>query len=131
MRYLSSAVAAIAIALCLLSGAPSAQDADGHLSGLVDTLARGERAYGVSTYDLSLENARSLTRADIDYVYVDMEHGPMDFGALHTFLLGMIDKQAIAAKRAARGSGFRRSCGSPRTAASRPSGRSSRRSTSG
>ena len=96
MRYLSSAVAAIAIALCLLSGAPSAQDADGHLSGLVDTLARGERAYGVSTYDLSLENARSLARADIDYVYVDMEHGPMDFAALHAFLLGMIDKQAIA-----------------------------------
>ena len=50
----------------------------------------------MSTYDLSLENARSLARADIDYVYVDMEHGPMDFGALHTFLLGMIDKQAIA-----------------------------------
>ena len=96
MRYLSSAVAAIGITLCLLSGSPSAQDAGGHLSGLVDKLARGERAYGVSTYDLSLENARSLARADIDYVYVDMEHGPMDFRALHTFLLGMTDKQAIA-----------------------------------
>ena len=96
MRYFSSAVAAIGITLCLLSGSPSAQDAGGHLSGLVDKLARGERAYGVSTYDLSLENARSLARADIDYVYVDMEHGPMDFRALHTFLLGMTDKQAIA-----------------------------------
>ena len=50
----------------------------------------------MSTYDLSLENARSLARADIDYVYVDMEHGPMDFAALQGFLLGMIDKQAIA-----------------------------------
>ena len=96
MRYLSSAAAATAIALCLLSGAPSAQDAGGHLSSVVDKLARGERVYGVSTYDLSLENARSLARADIDYVYVDMEHGPMDFRALHAFLLGMIDKQAIA-----------------------------------
>ena len=62
----------------------------------MDKLARGDRVYGVSTYDLSLENARSLARADIDYVYVDMEHGPMDFRALHAFLLGMIDKQAIA-----------------------------------
>ena len=96
MPHFASAAAAIGITLCLLSGTPSAQDADGHLSGLVDTLARGERAYGVSTYDLSLENARSLARADIDYLYVDMEHGPMDFAALQGFMLGMIDKQAIA-----------------------------------
>ena len=73
----------------------SAQDAGEHLSSVVDKLSRGERVFGVSTYDLSLENARSLARADIDYVYVDMEHGPMDFTALHTFLLGLIDKQAI------------------------------------
>ncbi len=84
-----------AIALALLAAA-SAQAPPDHLSSVVDKLARGERVFGVSTYDLSLENARSLARADIDYVYVDMEHGPMDFRALHTFLLGMIDKQAIA-----------------------------------
>ena len=83
------------IALALLA-APAAQEPADHLSSVVDTLARGERVFGVSTYDLSLENARSLARAHIDYVYVDMEHGPMDFTALHTFLLGMIDKQAIA-----------------------------------
>ena len=71
----SRLVFAIAAFALLLTASVSAQDAGGHLSGLVDTLARGERAYGVSTYDLSLENARSLARADIDYVYVDMEHG--------------------------------------------------------
>ena len=87
-------VAAV-IGLALLA-APGAQAPADRLSSVVDKLARGERVFGVSTYDLSLENARSLARADIDYVYVDMEHGPMDFTALHTFLLGMIDKQAIA-----------------------------------
>ncbi len=86
----------LGIALLLLAAVPSAQDAGGHLSSVVDKLSRGERVFGVSTYDLSLENARSLARSDIDYVYVDMEHGPMDFTALHTFLLGLIDKQAIA-----------------------------------
>ena len=86
---------AAGIALVLVS-TPAAQEPADHLSSVVDGLARGERVFGVSTYDLSLENARSLARADIDYVYVDMEHGPMDFTALHTFLLGMIDKQAIA-----------------------------------
>lgn len=89
--------AALLVAVALLAAAaPSAQEAGEHLSGLVDRLSRGERAFGVSTYDLSLEHARSLARSDIDYVYVDMEHGPMDFTALHTFLLGLTDKQAIA-----------------------------------
>ena len=94
---LFSVLALVAVAAFPWAGSLYAQDAGGHLSGLVDTLARGERAYGVSTYDLSLENARSLARSDIDYVYVDMEHGPMHFAALQAFLLGMIDKQAIAA----------------------------------
>ena len=56
-----------------LAVAPAAgQAAAGHLSSVVDKLARGERVFGVSTYDLSLENARSLARSGIDYVYVDM-----------------------------------------------------------
>ena len=92
---MSKTLIAAGMALLLLS-TPAAQEPADHLSSVVDKLARGERVFGVSTYDLSLENARSLARADIDYVYVDMEHGPMDFTALHGFLLGMIDKQAIA-----------------------------------
>ena len=92
---MSKTLIAAGMALLLLS-TPAAQEPADHLSSVVDRLAAGERVFGVSTYDLSLENARSLARADIDYVYVDMEHGPMDFRALHTFLLGMIDKQAIA-----------------------------------
>ena len=75
-------------------GVPSAQQT-AHISAVVEKLSRGERVFGVSTYDLSLENARALARADIDYVYVDMEHGAMDFGALQTFLLGMTDKAAV------------------------------------
>jgi 4-hydroxy-2-oxoheptanedioate aldolase len=82
-------------AVCLASGLTSAQQVDDHVSSVVDRLSRGERVFGVSTYDLSLENARSLARSDIDYVYVDMEHGAMDFAALQTFLLAMTDKAAI------------------------------------
>ena len=75
-------------------GVPSAQQTD-HLNAVVEKLSRGERVFGVSTYDLSLENARALARADIDYVYVDMEHGSMDFGALQAFLLGLTDKATV------------------------------------
>ena len=81
-------------ALCVTVGVPSAQQT-GHLNAVVEKLSRGERVFGVSTYDLSLENARALARADIDYLYVDMEHGPMDFGALQTFLLGLTDKATV------------------------------------
>jgi 4-hydroxy-2-oxoheptanedioate aldolase len=48
---------------------------------------------------LSLENARGLARANIDYVYLEMEHGPMDFEGLHRFTVGMIDKAAILKKQ--------------------------------
>ena len=90
-------VVAVTIAAALLrpGGTPSAQQAAVHLNSVVEKLARGEGVFGVSTSDLSLTNARALARADIDYVYVDMEHGTMNFDALQTFLLGMIDKAAV------------------------------------
>ena len=79
---------------CIAVGVLVAQTEE-HVSALAHKLSRGERVFGVSTYDLSLENARALARADIDYVYVDMEHGAMDFAALQIFLLGMTDKAAV------------------------------------
>lgn len=91
---LLTAIVTATVAICLGVTAPSAQQA-GHISAIVEKLSRGERVFGVSTYDLSLENARALARSDIDYVYVDMEHGAMDFGALQAFLLGMTDKAAL------------------------------------
>ena len=87
----------VAVAGWLAAAPATGQAADeGHLSAVVDKLARGERVFGVSTYDLSLENARSLARSDIDYVYVDMEHGPQDFRALQAFLLGLTDRAGVA-----------------------------------
>ena len=91
----SVAGTACTAAVCIAVSAPLAQQSADHVNSLVDTLSRGERVFGVSTYDLSLENARALARADIDYVYVDMEHGAMDFAALQIFLLGMTDKAAV------------------------------------
>ncbi|HIE92880.1 MAG TPA: hypothetical protein EYQ83_08445, partial [Acidobacteria bacterium] len=86
-------------ALCVLAThltwiTAATQPSEEHLSPLVAKLVGGHRAFGVSTYDLSLENARSLARSDLDYVYVDMEHGPMDFVALQIFLLGLTDRAA-------------------------------------
>jgi 4-hydroxy-2-oxoheptanedioate aldolase len=75
-----------------------AQPPPKHLNPVIEKLAAGKPFFGVQTGDLSLENARSLARADIDYVYLEMEHGPMDFEGLHRFTVGMIDKAAILKK---------------------------------
>jgi len=86
----------LAVAFVTAVGIP-AQQGQSHINSVADRLSRGERVFGVSTYDLSLENARSLAQSEIDYVYVDMEHGAMDFSALQTFLLGMTNKAFVHA----------------------------------
>src|SRR3984957_5842491 len=80
------------------AGTLSAQEASKHLNPVIEKLAAGKPFIGFQTGDLSLENARSLARANIDYVYLEMEHGPMDFEGLHRFSVGMIDKAAIIRK---------------------------------
>ena len=80
------------------TGTLFAQSTPKHLNPVIEKLAAGQPFFGVQTGDLSLENARALARADIDYVYLEMEHGPMDFEGLHRFTVGMIDKAAILKK---------------------------------
>ena len=83
------------------SGRPSAQGQGAsalHLNPVIEKLAQGKAFVGVNTGDLSLENARTLARAPIDYVYVDMEHTPLNFDALHMFLLGMSDRGRVLRK---------------------------------
>ena len=90
----------IAVIAVLISawGTMSAQSTPKHLNPVIEKLAAGQPFFGVQTGDLSLENARALARADIDYVYLEMEHGPMDFEGLHRFTVGMIDKAMILKK---------------------------------
>ena len=60
LRPVLAAAAGLAV-LAALSGAPFAQ-APVHLNLMIETLARGEVAFGVSNEDLSLENAREDDR---------------------------------------------------------------------
>jgi 4-hydroxy-2-oxoheptanedioate aldolase len=89
--------AAICAALGLTAGAPRAQ-APPHLNPVVAKLAAGRTVYGLSTADLSLVHARETARAPVDFVYVDMEHNPLDFPALHLFLMGMTDRAMVLKK---------------------------------
>jgi 4-hydroxy-2-oxoheptanedioate aldolase len=68
------------------------------LNRTIELLAQGRPAFGILSHDRSLDNARALARSDLDFVIVDMEHGPLDIETLRVFLLGMIDKERILAK---------------------------------
>ena len=79
--------AAALTAATILAAAPSAQGPYLHLNPVVEKLTQGEHVFGVSTADLSLQNARALADdPTIDYVYVDMEHNPLRFEQLEQFV---------------------------------------------
>lgn len=89
-------LAGAAVLVALLVPAPTAQQPYLHLNPVVEKLSQGKHVFGVSTSDLSLQNARSLARdPNIDYVYIDMEHNAMRFDQLEIFLSAMTDKAGI------------------------------------
>ena len=90
--------AALAAAAVLAPVVPSAQQKAPHLNPVIAKLAEGKTVYGLITGDLSFANARETAQAPVDFVYVDMEHNPLDFPALNIFLLGMTDRGAVLRK---------------------------------
>ena len=98
MRRFLVFTAAVATLASMMPKWPSAQTQVLHLNPVIERLAKGQPFVGVNTGDLSLENARTLARAPIDYVYVDMEHTPLNFEGLHMFLMGMSDRGMVLKK---------------------------------
>ena len=85
-------------AVFMPAGIASAQEAPLHLNPAVEKLAHGQPIIGTQTDDMSLQNCHSLARLDFDYVYVDMEHGPLNLDGLAYCLAAMADKAAILKK---------------------------------
>jgi len=91
-------VAAALFSVLLTPGRPSAQQQLLHLNPVIAKLVQGKTVYGLNTGDLSLAYAREVARAPVDFVYADLEHNPLDFPALHMFLLGMSDRGLVLKK---------------------------------
>jgi 4-hydroxy-2-oxoheptanedioate aldolase len=96
-RLLGAAGSAAAL-LVALAGAPSAQQPYLHLNPAVEKLAAGKPIIGTQTGDMSLQNCHSLARLDMDYAYVDMEHGALNLDGLATCIAAMVDKAAALKK---------------------------------
>jgi 4-hydroxy-2-oxoheptanedioate aldolase len=86
------AIAALGALLAVELSAQLPALSPAHLNPAIAKLASGKTVYGVLTQDLSRENARILGRRDTDFVYVDMEHSPLNMDALANFVAAMNDK---------------------------------------
>jgi len=75
-----------------------AQGAGPRLNKAIELLETDEPAFGLLSFDYSLNNARSLSRSGLDFIIIDMEHAPFDVERIREFLLGMTDKRAILEK---------------------------------
>ena len=75
-----------------------AQGSAVRLNKAIELFENNEPAFGLLSFDYSLNNARSLSRSGLDFIIVDMEHAPFDVERIRQFLLGMTDKRAILEK---------------------------------
>lgn len=75
-----------------------AQADDVRLNKAIELLASEETAFGILSFDYSLNNARAMARSGLDFIIIDMEHAPFDVEQLRQFLLGMTDKRMILEK---------------------------------
>ena len=82
--------------LSLLVIANCAQAEDNRLNRTIELLEQDDPVFGIFTADFSLTNARALATSGLDFIFIDMEHSPLDFQTLRVFLLGMTDKATIA-----------------------------------
>lgn len=100
MTHLTLAVltAFLLAALPASLGAQATSPSTVRLNRTVELLERGQATFGIFSHDRSLENARALARSGLDFVLIDMEHGPLDIERLRIFLLGMTDRRRIQEK---------------------------------
>ncbi len=103
MMLMASPRSAVLVAVCTLVAGPNLsaptplEAQDTRLSRVIDLLDGDDAVFGIISGDWSLTSARALSRSGLDFIIIDMEHGPWNPETLRIFLLGMTDKQRMAA----------------------------------
>ena len=92
-------VSAALLGVLWLTGSAPAQEPALHLNPAVEKLAHGQAIVGTQTDDVSLQNCHALARLNVDYSYVDMEHGPLNLDGLAFCIAAMVDKASILKKK--------------------------------
>lgn len=66
------------------------------INKMIRLIKQDQKPYGVFVNDLTDHNARWLVKQGVDMVLIDFEHHPFDCNQLRHFLMGMIDRKALA-----------------------------------
>jgi len=67
-----------------------------HLNSMIEKLAAGQAVFGPIIGDLSMTSARTWARSGADYVWIDMEHSPLNMDAINQFVAYANDKAYVA-----------------------------------
>ncbi len=90
--------ALLSLFMMIAASTALAQSDSVRLNKLIDLLENDQPAFGVLSFDYSLENARSMATSGLDFLFIDMEHAPFEIERLRTFMLGMTNKRSIQEK---------------------------------
>ena len=99
MRSAATIALALGVALVLPAGQLRAQLTPlkpAHLNQTNEKLAAGKPVFGAIISDLSMTSARTWARSGADYVWLDMEHSPLNMEAVNQFVAFANDKAYVA-----------------------------------
>lgn len=68
------------------------------LNRVIELMEAKKPAFGIFSFNHSVRSGASIGGSRLDFVIIDLEHGPYDVNALQNYLLGMIDKRQILRK---------------------------------
>ncbi len=99
MKFAPRVLPQLALLIWALTGAEAfGAQSETRVNKLIELFANDEPAFGLLSFDYSLNNARSMASSGLDFILIDMEHAPFDVERLRLFLLGMTNKRSIMAK---------------------------------
>jgi 4-hydroxy-2-oxoheptanedioate aldolase len=67
-----------------------------HLNPVIEKLAAGKAVFGAIISDLSMSSARQWARSGADFVWIDMEHNPLNMEAISQFIAFSHDRSYTA-----------------------------------
>ena len=68
----------VVVALVMTTGA-FAQSNPGRINKLIEMFENDQPAFGVLSFDYSLNNARSMANSGLDFLFIDMEHAAVRY----------------------------------------------------
>ena len=68
---------------------------NGRINAVIQAWEQGRAAVGRGVVDFSFDEAVKFSAADLDFLFCDMEHRPLDFNQMRVFLQALLDRRQI------------------------------------